>query len=76
MGYVWLLALVVTVVQGGQMGSRVASTLYALDMGAGKLTVGLLIASYSVFPLILAVHAGRIADRVGTRGPAVWGPGR
>ena len=73
MGYVWLLALVVTVVQGGQMGSRVASTLYALDMGAGKLTVGLLIASYSVFPLVLAVHAGRIADRVGTRGPAVWG---
>ena len=73
MGYVWLLALVVTVVQGGQMGSRVASTLYALDMGAGKLTVGLLIASYSVFPLILAVHAGRIVDWVGTRGPAVWG---
>lgn len=73
MGYVWLLALVVTVVQGGQMGSRVAATLWALDLGAGKLTVGLLIAAYSVFPLVLAVHAGRIADRVGTRIPSVWG---
>jgi len=72
-GYVWLLALVVTVVQGGQMGSRVASTLSALDLGAGKLTVGLLIAAYSIFPLILAVYAGRIADRLGTRGPSVWG---
>jgi MFS family permease len=55
------------------MGSRVLATLLALDLQTSKWTVGLLISSYSVFPLLLAVYAGRVADRFGTRIPMVGG---
>jgi predicted MFS family arabinose efflux permease len=69
----YLLAFVTMVVQGSQMGSRVLSTLLALDLQTSKWTIGLLIASYSFLPLLLAVYAGRVADRLGTRKPMLWG---
>jgi MFS family permease len=69
----YLLAFVTMIVQACQMGSRVLATLLALDLGAGKWTIGLLIASYSVLPLLLALYAGRVSDRYGTRRPMVWG---
>ncbi len=69
----YLLAFVTMIVQASQMGSRVLATLLALDLGAGKVTIGLLIASYSVLPLLLALYAGRVADRYGTRPPMIWG---
>ncbi len=54
-------------------GARVANTLYALDLGAGPLDTGLLLATYGVFPLLLAVFIGKIADRYGVRIPVVVG---
>jgi len=69
----YLLAFVTMIVQACQMGSRILATLLALDLQTSKWTVGLLIASYSVLPLLLAVYSGRIADRYGTRKPMVWG---
>lgn len=48
-------------------GSKVAIALYALHLGANPLVVGMLAAGYSVFPLLLAMHAGRVTDRVGVR---------
>ena len=48
-------------------GSKVLFALYALHLGASPATVGVLAATYSVFPLLLAVRAGRIADRHGVR---------
>ena len=54
-------------------GGRVANTLYLLDLGADPLYTGLLLATYSVFPLFLAVFTGRIADRYGARIPIVVG---
>jgi predicted MFS family arabinose efflux permease len=56
-----------------QRGSKVAVSLYALELGAGSLTVGVLAALYAMFPLLLAVHAGRISDRIGVRSPMVFG---
>jgi MFS family permease len=54
-------------------GGRVTNTLYLLDLGADPLYTGLLLATYSVFPLCLAVFTGKIADRYGVRIPVVVG---
>jgi predicted MFS family arabinose efflux permease len=57
----------------GQRGSKVAVSLYALELGAGALAVGVLAALFAVFPLLLAVQAGRLSDRFGVRLPIVFG---
>ena len=57
----------------GQRGAKVAVSLYALELGAGAAAVGVLAALFAVFPLLLAVQAGRISDRFGVRVPIVCG---
>jgi len=57
----------------GYKGVRVANTLYALELGGGPFDTGLLLAVYGVFPLLLAVHVGKIGDRYGVRIPIVVG---
>ncbi|HEY7655699.1 MAG TPA: MFS transporter [Burkholderiales bacterium] len=57
----------------GYKGVRVANTLYALELGAGPLDTGLLLAVYGLFPLLLAVAIGRIGDRYGVRVPVFAG---
>ena len=54
-------------------GSKVLIALYALALGANPFVVGVLAAAYSLFPLLLAVHAGRLADRAGVRRPLLFG---
>jgi predicted MFS family arabinose efflux permease len=54
-------------------GSKVAIALYALELGADAAAVGLLAALFAVFPLLLAVQAGRISDRFGVRAPIACG---
>jgi len=54
-------------------GSRVLVSLSALHLGANSFTVGVLAALFSVFPLVLAVYAGRVSDRVGVRAPIALG---
>jgi MFS family permease len=56
-----------------QRGSKVTVSLYALELGAGSLAVGVLAALFATFPLLLAVHAGRISDRFGVRYPMLLG---
>lgn len=48
-------------------GSRVLVTLFAVDLGASPLEVSVLFALHGLFPLLLAVSAGRIADRYDNR---------
>ena len=57
----------------GYKGVRVTNTLYALELGAGPFDTGLLLAVYGVFPLLLAVHIGKLGDRYGVRLPVVAG---
>ena len=57
----------------GYKGARVANTLYALELGGGPFDTGLLLATYGVFPLLLAVSTGKIADRYGARIPVIAG---
>ncbi|HET9045890.1 MAG TPA: MFS transporter [Casimicrobiaceae bacterium] len=54
-------------------GSRVTVTLYALSLGAGTATVGLLMALYALLPALLAIPAGRLTDRIGVRAPMLVG---
>src|SRR2546425_7075141 len=56
-----------------QRGAKVAVSLYALELGAGAAAVGVLAALFAVFPLLLAVQAGRISDRYGVRLPIALG---
>jgi MFS family permease len=69
--YLVVLASVLTSI--AQRGSKVTLSLYALELGAGSLAVGVLAALFATFPLLLAVHAGRISDRIGVRYPMLLG---
>ena len=69
--YLVVLASVLTSI--AQRGSKVTLSLYALELGAGSLAVGVLAALFATFPLLLAVHAGRVSDRVGVRYPMLFG---
>lgn len=53
--------------------ARVLLSLYALDLGAAPLAVGFLTATFSIFPMLLAVVSGKITDRVGARWPVFGG---
>ena len=69
--YLVVLASILTSI--AQRGSKVTLSLYALEMGAGSLAVGILAALFATFPLLLAVHAGRVSDRFGVRLPMLFG---
>ena len=68
-----LIVLLCALSHSGFGGSRVAISLYALELGASQFTIGVLMALYAVFPLMLAVYVGRLADRVGPRMPMLVG---
>ncbi len=70
---VYLVVLLSVLNSISQRGSKVAVSLYALELGAGSLMVGILAALFAAFPLLLAVHAGRVSDRFGMRYPIACG---
>jgi MFS family permease len=70
---VYLVVLLSVLNSVGQRGSKVAISLYALELGAGAAAVGVLAALFAAFPLLLAVQAGRLSDRFGVRMPIVCG---
>jgi predicted MFS family arabinose efflux permease len=53
----------------GFVGSRITVSLSAISGGATPMTIGVLMALYAVIPMILAVPAGRLVDRVGAFRP-------
>jgi MFS family permease len=67
-----LLALVL-LWNSGYKGARVLNTLYALELDAQPIEIGLLLSTYGLFPLLLAVYAGKVADRYGVRAPLLGG---
>jgi MFS family permease len=68
-----VITLLTMIVQGCHMGSRMVASLFAIELGANPFLIGALISVYSVFPLLLAVYTGRIADRFGSRYPMLAG---
>ncbi|MEO7743538.1 MAG: MFS transporter [Usitatibacter sp.] len=68
------LAVLLSVLQGISMrGTKILLSLSALSMDATPFQVGVLAAMFAAFPLLLAVHAGKISDRIGVKRPIVWG---
>jgi MFS family permease len=68
------LAVLLSVLQGiAQRGSKMVVSLSALALGATPFQVGLLSALVAAFPLVLAVYAGKISDRIGVQKPIVGG---
>jgi MFS family permease len=59
--------------QASLKGSKMLVALYAIDRGASPLAIGALISTYALFPLVLAVYAGRVSDRIGVRFPMMLG---
>jgi MFS family permease len=53
--------------------SRVLNTLFALELGATPVQTGFLLATYGLFPMLFAAHAGKIADQHGVRIPLYSG---
>jgi len=53
----------------GFVGARITVSLAAIKQGASPLAIGVLMALYAVIPMLLAVQAGRLVDRVGAFRP-------
>ena len=70
---VYFVVLLSVLANAGLRGSRVLVSLTALHLGANSLMVGVLAALFAMFPLILAVYAGRVSDRIGVRAPIALG---
>ncbi len=69
-----LLALIVGQLglHSAMAGLRMASTLQALREGYSPWAVGLLLALFAAAPVVLALHSGRLADRLGYHRPVHW----
>ena len=70
---IYLVTLLTLIAQGVHMGSRMVASLFAIELGANPLLIGVLISAYSAFPLLLAVYSGRLSDRFGARRPMIAG---
>jgi MFS family permease len=70
---IYLITLMCCLAHSGFGGSRVVISLYALEQGANQLTIGTLMALYAVCPMLLAIYAGRLTDRLGPRIPMLAG---
>ncbi|HSD99360.1 MAG TPA: MFS transporter [Burkholderiales bacterium] len=53
--------------------SKVLVTLFGIELGASQIAIGVIIATYSLLPALLAVYAGRLSDRLGVRWPMLAG---
>jgi MFS family permease len=54
-------------------GGRVTVTLQAIQQGRSTAVIGVLVALYAFLPMLCAVAAGRLSDRIGVRKPMLAG---
>ncbi len=68
-----LVVMISALSQVGFSGSRVAVSLHALELTANPFAIGVVIALYSLCPMLLSIVIGRFADRVPARLPVILG---
>jgi MFS family permease len=70
---IFLALLVVLLNMSAFRGSKVLVSLFALDLGAPQIMLGIIVALYSLCPMLLALYAGKMIDRFGVRWPLALG---
>jgi MFS family permease len=65
--------VIVVLAHMGTNGAKLLLALFAIDLGASPLEVGITFAMFSFLPAILAIKAGRWVDRIGVRLPLLMG---
>ncbi len=68
-----IVLLVVLLNMSAFRGSKVLVSLFALELGAEQFMLGVIVALYSLCPMLLALYAGKLADRIGVRWPLALG---
>jgi MFS family permease len=53
--------------------SKVLVSLFAIELGAPHIIIGVMIAMYSLLPALLALYVGKLTDRLGVRLPMLVG---
>ena len=69
----YLMVFLNVIVHGCLIGSRMVMVLLAIELEANMLEIGVMVALYSVLPLLLGVYSGRVSDRYGVRPPMLLG---
>src|SRR5690606_7312011 len=70
---IWAVLAITVLVITGYKGSKVLLSLFALELHASPAAIGILMAFYGIGPLVLAVHVGKLIDRVGFFWPVLGG---
>ena len=70
---IYLVVAIAVLSQVGFSGSRVAMSLHALQLTANQFAIGVVIALYSLFPMLLSIVIGKYADRMPARLPVIIG---
>ena len=60
---IYVVLLVVLLNMSAFRGSKVLVSLFALELGAPQIMLGVIVALYSLCPMLLALYAGKLADR-------------
>ena len=69
----WVALLIVLFNMTSFRASKVLVTLFGIELGAAQFFIGILVATYSIFPMLLALYAGQLSDRLGVRLPMICG---
>ena len=70
---IYLVVMISALSQIGFSGSRVAVSLHALELTANHFAIGVVIALYSLCPMLLSIVIGKFADRAPPRLPVILG---
>src|SRR5215831_1525228 len=70
---IYLVVMISALSQVGFSGSRVAMSLHAIELTANQFAIGVVIALYSLCPVLLSIVIGRFADRVPPKLPIMLG---
>lgn len=70
---IYLIVLLLLPFEMAFKGNIILTNLYAISLNANTMTVGIIVALAAFFPMVFAVYAGRVSDRIGYKVPIVLG---
>ncbi|WP_165820913.1 MFS transporter [Pueribacillus theae] len=67
-----LLGIIAAFFMVGMMGTRPLVPLYTKELGVSSIEIGIVVSMYPLLSLFLAVHIGKVIDRIGVKKPLIW----